>query len=302
MKIEDVLRIRSDYFMTDNPTEEDEFLYTEALDMLIKETKDSKYMTELGWYYCERKRFDLEIKYLEMAAECGDISALEELGYMYYYGQHGEKDYKKAYECFLKGAEQDYETGSHWCRYKLADMYHYGYHVEKDEAKYRELIEALYKDIENPVYLNEPFPEVALRLAEIRLEDGKKDEGIQLLYDAKDFLGERLQDGAFWGHINVMERIIKDPYENAVFPDDPDFYDLFYMTGKPGTITFKHGMGKPGELTLEISDDEEHAIMFMGKWYRNFNELCNKAEIDGRRITSIYDELYDFAFFEKEAV
>lgn len=107
MKIEDALRIRSDYYMNENPTEEDEFLYTEALDLLVKETKDPKYMTELGWYYCERKRFDLEIKYLEMAAECGDIFALEELGYMYYYGQHGKKDYKKAYECFSKGAEQE---------------------------------------------------------------------------------------------------------------------------------------------------------------------------------------------------
>ncbi|MCR5507773.1 MAG: hypothetical protein K6F34_03710 [Lachnospiraceae bacterium] len=300
MKIEEALKIRSDYFMNENPDEEDEFLYTEALNYLINETKDPLYMTELGWYYCERKRFDLEIKYLEMAAGCGDISALEELGYMYYYGQHGEKDYKKAYECFSKGAEQGYDTGSHWCRYKLADMYHYGYYVDKDEALYRKLIEELYKEIKDPMYLNEPFPEVALRLAEIRIEDGNTKEGVQLLIKAKDFLAERLREGAFWGHINVMERIIKDLYANGSFPETPDFYDLFHMTQRPGTVTFKYGMGRPKEFAIEVSDDDEHAIRFMGKWYRNFNELCNKAEIDGLRITAIYDELYDFQL--KEAV
>ena len=295
MKTEDALRIRSDYYMIENPTEEDEFMYTEALDYLIKETKNPSYMTELGWYYCERKRFDLEIKYLEMAAECGDVSALEELGYMYYYGQHGEKDYRKAYECFSKGAKQDNTTGSYWCRYKLADMYHYGYHVGKDEAKYRELIEAVYEDVKSPTYLNEPYPEVALRLAEIKLEDGDREEAVQLLKDAKDFLAERLQSGAFWGHINVMERIIKDLYDNEPFPEeDPDFYDLFRMTATPGTITFKYGLYDPDELAIEISDDDEHAIRFMDKWYRNFNELCNKGEIDGHKLTSIYDELYDF--------
>ena len=131
MKTEDALRIRSDYYMIENPTEEDEFMYTEALDYLIKETKDPSYMTEL--------------------------------------------------------------------------------------------------------YDNEPFPE-----------------------------------------------------------EDPDFYDLFRMTATPGIITFKYGLYDPDELTIEISDDDEHAIRFMDKWYRNFNELCNKGEIDGHKLTSIYDELYDF--------
>ena len=48
-------------------------------------------MCELGWFYCSKKKFDLEIKYLEMAAEYGYLPAMEELGYMWYYGQHGEK-------------------------------------------------------------------------------------------------------------------------------------------------------------------------------------------------------------------
>ena len=37
------------------------------------------------------------IKYMELAAESGYVPAMEELGYMWYYGQHGEKDYRKTH-------------------------------------------------------------------------------------------------------------------------------------------------------------------------------------------------------------
>ena len=65
----DALKALQEYYDIKNPTPDDEFKFTEALGYLIEETKDPKYMTELGWYYASRKRFDLEIKYLEMAAE-----------------------------------------------------------------------------------------------------------------------------------------------------------------------------------------------------------------------------------------
>ena len=134
-KIHDALRIVNSYYDIENPTEDEDFRYTEALGFLIDTTKESKYMYNLGWFYCSKKRFDLELKYLEMAAECGYTPAMEELGYMWYYGQHGEKDYAKAFHYFSLGAESDNEIGSLWCKYKLADMYHNGYHVEKDEKK-----------------------------------------------------------------------------------------------------------------------------------------------------------------------
>ena len=180
-------------------------------------------------------------------------------------------------------------------------MYHYGYHVKKDEKKYRELIEEAYEEVKSPEYLNEAFPEISVRLAEIKIEDGDKDEAKALLKEAKDFLAERLRAEAFWGHIDVMERIIKDLYGIELFPEgDPDFYDLFHITDRPGTITFKRGLIHPEEYTMEISGDTDRGIRFNDKWYRNFNELCNKGEIDGKKITSIYDELYDFAVEEEE--
>lgn len=162
MQISEAIGRLNDYYNYDNPKESDRILYVESLEYLIAETKDPKYMTELAWYYCDMKRFDLEIKYLEMAAEYGYLPAYEELGYMYYYGQHGVQDYKKAFECFTKGAEGKDGEGSKWCRFKLADMYRFGCYVEKDEQKYREIIEQLFTEIKSPCRLSNPFPEIAL--------------------------------------------------------------------------------------------------------------------------------------------
>ena len=85
MQISEAIGRLNDYYNCDNPKESDRILYVESLEYLIAETKDPKYMSELAFYYCADKRFDLEIKYLEMATEYGDLRAYEELGYMYYY-------------------------------------------------------------------------------------------------------------------------------------------------------------------------------------------------------------------------
>ena len=56
------------------------------------------------------------------------------------------------------------------------------------------------------------------------------------------------------------------------------------------TITFRKDDKK---YTIKISE-EDNAIHFDGKWYRNFSELCEKAVIDGEKLTSLYYDLYDF--------
>ncbi len=296
MKVEDALQELRDYYDNGNPSEDDEFRFTEALGYLIKETKDPKYMCELGWHYCSKKRFDLEIKYLEMAAEYKYLPAIEELGYMWYYGQHGEQDYEKAFHYFSMGAGEVNEDGNLWCRYKLADMYRFGLYVEKDEQKYRDMIEDAYKYVSDDGYLNEPFPEISYRLAGIRVEEGKKKEAVELLKRAKRFMAERLSYEAFWGHIEVMGRIVRMLYELIPFDEkDFDFYDLFYLTDKPGKIAFKRDKKK---YRIEVSDDNDHAIGFEGRWYRNFNEFCEKGELGKEQITNIYDEFYDLEVAE----
>ena len=292
MQISEARTNLMNYYDISNPTESDRILYVESLEFLIDKTRDPEYMSELAFYYCADKRFDLEIKYLEMATEYGDLRAYEELGYMYYYGQHGVQDYKRAFECFSKGAEGSDGEGRMWCKFKLADMYRFGCYVDKDEKKYREIIEDLYKKITSTVRLSAPLPEISLRLAGIRAEDGDRDEAIRLLRTAKPFMAERLSYDPFWGHIEVMGRIVRFLYDLTPIDEaDMDFYDLFSVTRECRAVSFKRN---GTEYHIDISDDDEHALRFGGKWYRDFEELCNKAEIDGERVTAIYDEFYEF--------
>ena len=299
MKTAEALKILGDYYDKSNPTEDDEFLFVEALGYLIEEIKNPKYMTELAWHYCSKKRFDIEIKYLEMAAEYGYIPAIEELGYMWYYGQHGEKDFKKAFAYFSRGAEGDPDQmGSLWCRYKLADMYRFGCGVEQDEEKYRQMIEEAYEKVKDPGRLNDPYPEILYRLAGIREREGKKEDAIDLLRKAKRFMAERLSYEPFWGHIEVMGRIVRMLYRLTVFdPERMDFYDLAFLTDRPGTVS---ACCREKEYTIETTDEPEKAIKFEGKWYRSFEELCEKAVIGTAKATAIYDEFYDWCVMRYE--
>ncbi|MCR5375178.1 MAG: hypothetical protein K6E71_00290 [Lachnospiraceae bacterium] len=294
MIISDALKFEREYWDNTERTEDDEFMFTEALGTLIAETKNPKYMCELAWHYCEKKRFDLEIKYLEMAAECGYGPAYEELGYMWYYGQHGEKDYAKAFEYYTKGAQPDRfgNKGSLWCKYKLADMYRYGCAVQKDEGRYCAMIEEAYREVQNPKLLNDPYPEICLRLAGIRSEQGEIEEAVFLLLNAKDFMAERLSYEPFWGHIEVMGRIVRFLYKLIPFDEeDTDFYDMFYLTQTPG----RYEMTRAGEtVTIEVTEENgERAIGYDGKFFRSFEDFCSKAEHNGKRFTAAYDEFYN---------
>lgn len=77
---------------------EEKFMMTEAFDFMIAETKGPRYMVRLGGYYYEQKKFDLALKYYEVADRFGEPWAPEGLGYIWYYGRTGEKDYEKAFK------------------------------------------------------------------------------------------------------------------------------------------------------------------------------------------------------------
>ena len=102
---------------------------------------------------------------------------------------------------------------------------------------------------------------------------------------------ERLALEAFWGHIEVMGRIIRFLYRLTPFDiNRADFYDLFYLLQKPGKYSIKRNRKK---LHIEvIEEDGTPAIGYNGKWYRSYEEFCQKAEVDGKKFTKIYDELY----------
>lgn len=156
MTILEAKRICSDYYNMTNPSEEDTFLYTEALKFLIEEAKDADYMVELGGLYYEDRQFDLALKYYELAAEYNNLYAISNLGYIWYYGRTGERNYEKAFYYFDKARQM----GDVIAAYKVADMYKNGYYVEKDYEKYKAIIEDLYPKVTNSRRLNEPLPEI----------------------------------------------------------------------------------------------------------------------------------------------
>lgn len=57
MTVIEARRIAREYYDMSNPTEDDRFLFVEAMQFLIRETKNSNAMLDLGSYYYEDKRF-----------------------------------------------------------------------------------------------------------------------------------------------------------------------------------------------------------------------------------------------------
>lgn len=52
---------------TRNPSKEDLFMFTEAMDILINKDHNPRDMLRLGGVYYEMRQFDLALKYHEMA-------------------------------------------------------------------------------------------------------------------------------------------------------------------------------------------------------------------------------------------
>lgn len=270
-------------------TDEEIFLFTEAMNFLIEELHDPADMMYLGGYYYEMRRFDLALKYYEMAATYDYDPAYECLGYIWYYGRTGEKDYKKAFEYFSKMMEK----GNPVATYKVADMYRNGYYVEKDQAKYEQIIEDLHQGVEDMRNVFDPVPEILTRLARIRTSQGKKEEAVNLYLYAKDFLAQRIRHNAFFGNLNIMKWLIDDLYELIEFDEDFfDFYDLYYLLKNPHKITFLYNDGL--QHLESVMEGDECTVCFNGKWFHSRDDFFKDGCIDEIKLTSIYGDLYGF--------
>ena len=289
MTVKEARQIAGDFNENKNPSEEEVFLFTEAMDFLINEEHDPGDMMYLGGYYYEIKRFDLALKYYEMAAAYDYDPAFECLGYIWYYGRTGERDFKKAYEYFSKLMEK----GDPVSTYKVADMYRNGYYVEKDQKRYEEIIEDLYPRVKIMRNVFDPIPEVFTRLARIRVSQGKKDEAINLYLQAKNVLAQRIGYNAFFGNLNIMKWLIDDLYELIDFDEECfDFFDMYYLLKSPHKITF---MYEDDEMKLEsVMEGAECAVCFNGKWFHSRDDFFKDACVDGVKLTSVYDDLYGF--------
>lgn len=289
MTIEEARKIERDYYKISNPSDEDDFLYIEAMDYLITEENNPQDMMSLGGYYYEIKRFDLALKYYEMASAFGIDAADECLGYIWYYGRTGERDYEKAFMHYSKSMDR----GNIVSAYKVADMYKNGYYVAKDYDKYVSIVEELYPKVRYARHLNAPLPEIYTRLAQIRVEQGKKSEAVELYLIAKDFLAQRLSYNAFFGHLNVMKWLVDDLYELIEFDTEEfDFYDLFYLLKQPVKIQFTYG--KKTYSIEALMEEGACVVHFNNVWYHDRDEFFRKACLDNERLTAIYDRLKGF--------
>lgn len=295
MTSDEARKIEREFYEISHPSEDEEFMYVEVMKFLIESESNPRDMMSLGGYYYELKRFDLALKYYEMASSFGYEEADECLGYIWYYGRTGEKDYEKAFRYYSKAMAR----GNINATYKVADMYKNGYFVGKDYEKYVSMIEALYPRVKYARSLGDPLPEIYTRLARIRVEQDRPDEAVGLYLRAKDFLAQRLSYNAFFGHLNVMKWLIDALYELIEFDYEGfDFYDLYYLLTKPVKIRFKF-RGKEQNLEA-IEEDGSVVVKFNDKWFRDRDDFFGKACIDNERLTAIYDRLKGFEVIKDE--
>lgn len=271
------------------PSDDEVFIFIEAMDFLIKLKNNPADMLYLGGYYYEMKRFDLALKYYEMAASLDYDPAYECLGYIWYYGRTGKRDFKKAFEYFSKLMDK----GDPVSTYKIADMYKNGYYVEKNQQKYEEMIIELYPKVKDMNNVFDPVPEVFTRLARIRKSQGENEEAVRLYLYAKDFLAQRIRFNAFFGNLNMMKWLVDDLYELIEFDEDYfDFFDLYYLLKTPHKIKFYY---ENEEYNLFSSmEGKECNVCFEGKWFHNRDDFFKDASIDNLKLTAIYNDLYGF--------
>ena len=289
MNIRDAEEIYERYSSRNVLSEDEEFLYIEALEYLIYETKNTKWMVSLGGYYYEKEIYDLALKYYEMADSHGDHWAPMGLGYIWYYGRTGEPDYEKAFRYYSVAAERGYLQAE----VKVADMYKNGYGVGKDYEKYCRIIENAYETVKDTKWLGEPLPEVFTRLAKIREKQGDLQEAANLYLSAKNFLSQRIQYDPFFGNLNIMKWLVNDLY--ALIPvdySDLDLFDLYYVLKEPCTVVF-YFQGKRYEVSSEKAEDDI-VIQFEDKWYRTIDDFFAGALIGRERLPVLNRRLYNF--------
>lgn len=268
------------------PSEDDVFMYTEALGYLINETKNPEYMMRLGGFYYGEKHFELAEKYYLMADEYNYEPAASGLGYIYYYGRTGEKDYDKAFKYYSKSAS----LGNPQSEYKVADMYRNGYAVPKDFDRFASIVRGIWNRRQSDGYIQYLTPEIASRMGMIMEHDGKNKEAYDFYKLAKRSLIHRLKSDDFFGNFTIMAMLIDNIHRvHEVFPEEIGFYDLYVLLKTPSSWSIKL-FGKDYIVT---SAEEDGALIVScdGKYYRSISDFITGGTADDMKLFRVADRI-----------
>jgi len=278
---------------------DEEFMLIEAFSLIIHTYKDSEdvpdgyiAMFNLASHYKRRGEYDLALKYFVMCSDHGgELVADMEIGDIYYYGLAGAPDYEKAFKYYSSSANYDFPKA----KLMLAEMYEKGQFVRQDHERYRELILAVYDQIQDspvPHYKGHVFAKVA----EIYLEDELPEAAFQLLLDAHYELTKQLLRYTENSDLDLMKRIIERIYElsgvDVSGMKNLHLYDLYQILKQPASVEFRSQSGT--HRVSSFSESGEITIEFDGKWFRNIDEFFYNAAIDGKRLPALCLDLSDF--------
>lgn len=289
MNEEKAKRIIDEYDRNELHDEDERISFIHALEYLIETTNDANYMMRLGDYYYGHYQFEKALSYYKQASLLHHPAANISLGYIYYYGRCTHINYQKAYAYFSSSMEE----GNLIASMQIADMYHYGQYVEKNEEIYKGMIKALFVKVKDSKDINDPLPEIFIRLARIYKEEGNIKGALRLYYYAIDFLSYRLCYDGFFGNLAIMKELITDLYSLIDFnEEDFKLFDLYYLLQSPCIVHFVF-LDELYEIEVQKKNDQLR-IEFNDQCFDSIDEFFEKAVINHQRLVMVNRYLDQF--------
>ena len=122
---------------------------------------------------------------------------------------------------------------------------------------------------------------------------GLIDEALDLLSRARVRLADEIKwNPLWWGNIELMEETVTLQYELGGRPSVLDIYDLFSLALEKCCLCFSYE-GKPYFVEV-VAEEDGTSLFFEGKWFRSPRDFFSKAQINGLKITYVYDKLDGF--------
>ena len=146
---------------------------------LVEENKDGALLEKGAKLYSEGN-YDFAIEYYRLSAAFGNVIAISNLGFCYYYARGVDRDYTLARAYFELAAKH----GEINALYMLGDIYINGYGVKTDEKKGIEFYVDAYNELKSSGDIYN-YPDVLFRLGKVFMEGRILEQNLEM---AKQFL------------------------------------------------------------------------------------------------------------------